>query len=1349
MKWRNAWQILAVAATAVVLAAAGCGGGRNNTNVVTVVVSPSNLALVVNQVQNFTAIVTGNTNTAVTWSCTFTTTTTTTTNGTSTTTTSTPAPCTDKDGVLSNQADTTVTYTAPATVQNPLHTIQIVATSKADTKKTGTAQVVIDSGIRVSVIPSTATLATGESFTFNAGVTNDVAPPNGGVTWSVTNDATATSTSASCAPGCGSVDAATGKFTAPATLPTKTTTTLVAASKADSSRLGQAIVSLINASTNPISFTGISPSIAPQGGLFQDVYLNAKNLRTSVQVFFNGSPISTTTNALKIIPIPSSTCTPSTTVTCDSSVLARLRLNSDQLAVPGDFKIEVQDPVTLVKFAQTISIKPYRPALISASPDSFQFNSATAPSVTLNGGLFGSPTSPLPAGQFNGQLRGVTPKSARQLQVNLNNATDLATPGLFSVGIVNSGATPSTALTNVSVQPDYASTDAPTPITGPSLSTPNTFNGPSAIAIDSKVGVAIVANEANATVQLINLNGGSPVLSGSAVSVRQAGDTGTSPKLPTSVGIDDQLLPNHVAAVVNSGDSTVSILQMPASAAGAVTLLGSANLSAFFPPASSSFTPPKPYAVGVDPYSHLALIAYSSTNVGLVLNLDPALPQAKCLVVSPAQTAPYCVVSTVTLNTGAGPQVAVQPQVHLALVSPGGSGLLSVVDLQQRGTTLTILTTGGAVRSGNVVTIKTQEKNGINPAVGGTILITGVASSTFNGSFQITSVPDDFTLTYSQTGADETSGGGNARFGNPVLTFSVSPTEQGVAINPITRTAALADPNASGAQIAFISTLDQSVTSLGLSAGSFLNNPGSGPEVGARFVAFQPFTNTLVSYNPLRNEISVIDPTAPQRLAQATKASAATTAIGTFTSGSSTITVNGALAVDPVTNLALAANAFDNTVSVVKLSDPAKLQPVEIVEARVTSGGLPGALLPQAVVATSAGTAQLQLFGRGFAPTTQVRLDGDSIAAGGGTVTFVSGQELDVTIPASPFLLHPRRYALDMLSGGALSNVTDFTVVGSVDVSGGCGTGTLPKPTAVAIDDQRDLAVVSNSGCNNVAVIDVNPQNATFGTIVTPPVAVGTSPAGVAVIPRLGMAVVANNGSSNASIIDLTAANPTVKSTVTVGTSPLGVAINQDTARAIVVNNGSNTVSSIDLNAATPAATTGAVDQQPIAVAIDADRGIAVVTALQFSQLGAGGVLDVVDISTPTPTKNSTLSVSGLTATPTGIAFDPAVSPALFYATSSQGNTITALNPSTAQTQTFRVGVNPTSLAYNYQTSTLLSVNSISNTISVIDSQTFRTRATLAVGGSSQFAAAIHPRTNLAVITDQANNRVLLLPLPR
>jgi hypothetical protein len=57
-------------------------------------------------------------------------------------------------------------------------------------------------------------------------------------------------------------------------------------------------------------------------------------------------------------------------------------------------------------------------------------------------------------------------------------------------------------------------------------------------------------------------------------------------------------------------------------------------------------------------------------------------------------------------------------------------------------------------------------------------------------------------------------------------------------------------------------------------------------------------------------------------------------------------------------------------------------------------------------------------------------------------------------------------------------------------------------------------------------------------------------------------------------------------------------------------------------------------------------------------------------------------------------------------------------------------------------------VNALSNTISIVDSQTFKTKTTLGIGASSKYSAAIQTFTNLAVIADQANNRVLLFPLP-
>jgi DNA-binding beta-propeller fold protein YncE len=687
---------------------------------------------------------------------------------------------------------------------------------------------------------------------------------------------------------------------------------------------------------------------------------------------------------------------------------------------------------------------------------------------------------------------------------------------------------------------------------------------------------------------------------------------------------------------------------------------------------------------------------------------------------------------------------------------------MSVVDLTRKGSIIPIAAapTGASraqINTGSqtqgLVTITTTTSHNINPAVLGTVLITGVSPSDFNGSFQVSNVIDSTHFQYLQPTVTtvETGGGGNVSFGNPDLTFSISNTNQGIAINPESRAAVVADPNASFGQISFISTLDEGVTSLTLSVGSFLTTGGSAPEVGATWVAVQPFTNVAVSFNPSLNQVSFIDPEKPQRLALPT--GTGQTAIGSYNVAGTTVTVTGGLAVDPATNLALVVNSGSNSLVAISIGDTptVKIKPVHISQVIVPAGrGVPNAVLPQATLTSTSTLTGVRILGTGFlsGSSVQVLLDGAALAPSSATNT-----EVDVDIPAVPYLSAPRHFALEVQVGngpGVFSNAADFTVVQVIDVSGGCSGTSTPQPGAVAIDEQRNVAVVANSGCNDISIIDLTPGAM---TPVIKSVAVGKSPAGIAVIPRLGFAVVTNNGDGTASIVNLD--TKTALAPVTVGTSPLGVAINQDTGAAVIANNGSNTVSLIDLTASTPKAVNAAVDQQPIAVAIDPDRGTngngeAVVTALQQSGISAAtGVLDVVDIGSGTPVKNANATFSFLTATPTGIVFDSAVTPGLFYVTSSDGNVIAAFNPDNDQFQQIRVGINPTSIAYNLQTGTILTVNTISNTISFIDSQTFKTRGTFGIGGSPQFAAAIHPRTNMVVIADQANNRVILYPSPR
>jgi len=275
--------------------------------------------------------------------------------------------------------------------------------------------------------------------------------------------------------------------------------------------------------------------------------------------------------------------------------------------------------------------------------------------------------------------------------------------------------------------------------------------------------------------------------------------------------------------------------------------------------------------------------------------------------------------------------------------------------------------------------------------------------------------------------------------------------------------------------------------------------------------------------------------------------------------------------------------------------------------------------------------------------------------------------------------------------------------------------------------------------------------------------------------------VVANNGAGTASIVNLVKGAEAVPD-VTVGTSPIGVAINDSTGVALVANFGSNTVSQINLGllfgsspaTSLTAATIGGV-QAPIAIAIDPDRGtnnqgLAEVTGLQLTSGGPVGALYPVDIGLATPTLSTSIPFGSVTSAPNGIVFNPAVpagapsqtlsglSPivttgtsnsGLFYVNSSGGDVITSFNPDNGQALQTHVGINPTALAVNPQSGAILTSNFGGKSASIVDTVTSpKTVQTLGFPGSAQFGVAIDQFTNLAVIVDQANNRVLLFPMP-
>jgi hypothetical protein len=1547
MKFGKACVRLALVASATVLLCCGCGNSNGFIATTVSVVSSVGNTLILGQSTTITATVTGPTDVNVKWigpsnttACQYTTTTVS-TSGTSTTSSRLPCPSDGSLGTLSNEQITgTATFTAPGVLPDPTKfpglVIDIYACTEATPVKCALPlALTIDSGITVSLTPGTAAVPTSEKQPFFAVLTNDL--KNQGVTWLLTQQTpTGTSTSTNTnayaklvtctvsgnASGCGSIDT-NGVYTAPSAVPTTTvpanttaaptdcTTpqnlTIVATSVTDPTRFAIGTVTVTQG--GPITFNGVSPTIAPQGAAYWDIFLNAPNMSSSTLITLTDANNGTTqlnsgTGQVKVLfPIPVSTTTTTTTsngcsittATTPGSTGTRIRLLANNLATAGPVTVSITDPAQPVKQNPngtfTYNVIPVRPTVSATSPNDIIQNTTAATQLnipmTIDGGYFGNQGQlaratfagvPLP-GSTNGQ--GQPTSSSQQLDVQFPaTSINSGLPGLYSLA-VNSTASPlpspnNPAVSNLAVFPSYATNP---PVVVGYVNMPMGSN-PSAIDIDPTLGViAVVETSANA-VQFYSIGTGALT----PISTAAVGN------LPTGLSINRT---NHTVAVVNYGDQSVTVLPIPGAPTQAPGTPFTFSIAGVLQGAVNPA--PLPYSIGVDPDTNFGVVAYSSTsassasNLGFLVDLNPG-DTTKCLAFSGGPTAPPCAFAQVTLNTGAYPQVAMAPHGHLAFVSPGGGGALAGIDVTKPSSFVGIqsLTLAAGVVTVNTTACNTSTLNPTQvlfPGNSGTVLIAGVpttnaaGNTNFNGVYTASAVSDtSFTYivnstasgtvtipnvtlncpsTPSSTPVPPAPSSANVFFSRPNLLYGgVSPTAQGIAINPISNTAALVDPNATGsagAEINVINNLDQSVSDISYFATCtfYTTSCSNGPELlGAANIAWQPYSNAIVSYNSNLNQVSVSDPTSSRRYALAcevdtptnNKSSAGTACIVDPSSnplppvcnlsastcaqlfqnqitlqgtGQATLKVNngttgsltlwGGLAVDAATNQAFVVMSGSNQIDIINLGpcspatdfDSFPVQPcinpfnnlkaAQISDILVPNpqpgfgvvGGIPNASVPNGALTSATDLAGVQIFGSGFDAATQVRLDGAPIPPS--DITFVNSRQLTVTIPAS-FLSFPHDYALDVINGGgSQSNPTDFYVIQAVDLSTICPPA-IAQPSSVAIADQiangpfQPIAVVSNIGCNNIVTVDLNPADVVGGTGPNPgrfgtligSAAVGAGPQGVAVSQPLGLAVTANNAAGTASIVNLLTSSLAVPD-VSTGTNPTGVAINDQTGAAIITNTGANTISEINLSllfGSSPATKLNPVSigglQEPTAIAIDPDRGtnnqgIAVVTSLQLvSGQAPSGALQVVDIGLGSPALSTTISAGTVTAPSTGIVFDPAVAtgttnPGVFFASSAGGNVITSFNPDNSAQSSANVGINPTSLAVNPQTGTIVTTNVAGKTTSFVDvtSSPLKTVQTLGLPGSPQFGVAIDPFTNLAVIVDQANNRLFILPASR
>ncbi|HUJ65458.1 MAG TPA: hypothetical protein VLX59_07975, partial [Acidimicrobiales bacterium] len=204
--------------------ACACGGstlGSSAAQSVGVNVTPPTASVPPGGSQVFSAAVTGAASTAVTWTIT--------------------------EGAAGGTVSASGAYVAPQATG----TFHVVATSQADTTKSGSAVVTVTAvAVTVAVSPSSIAVAPGSTQTFSATVTNS---SNTNVTWSVAEGAAGGSISS------------TGVYTAPST---DGTYHVVATSVADGSATATAVVQVASLYTLPSDrVTQWQPGVTYNGGI--------------------------------------------------------------------------------------------------------------------------------------------------------------------------------------------------------------------------------------------------------------------------------------------------------------------------------------------------------------------------------------------------------------------------------------------------------------------------------------------------------------------------------------------------------------------------------------------------------------------------------------------------------------------------------------------------------------------------------------------------------------------------------------------------------------------------------------------------------------------------------------------------------------------------------------------------------------------------------------------------------------------------------------------------------------------------------------------------------------------------
>ncbi|MGH9682615.1 MAG: hypothetical protein ACRD4S_03245 [Candidatus Acidiferrales bacterium] len=1088
------------AALLLAVFAAGCGG---NKTTIGVVVAPTIQAVAINGSLQFSASVTGGSTTTVNWQVCV------------------PGPPTTVKGITTNPPANcgsgnlgTVTsaglYTAPAVVPSP-STVDVVATSTIDATAFGVGQAVIDCGVRVTLLPTSATIPLSQpgqpsTFQFTPTITGS---NNKAVTWTVSNVAGGNSIFGTITPN--------GLYTAPSANP-GSAITVTATAGACSAQSASASVTLVTPA--PPAVTSIDPTVAAQGSVQQDVYVIGTDFISTDGVLAN------------------SVLVPSVFI---STTLLRATVPAASLQTTGIVSIQVQRGKVGVGPTAQLTVNPTRPSIIASSPDSVSQTNAGV-GVNLTGGFY----TPATVAFFNGltpaQQAAIIPGNSRQMIVDLP-ASSLSMPGLYPLIVQSpdalSAGIPSIAATNIAVEPSPASIPTSAPLV-------SVGSQPSAVAIDTALGEAVVANTGSNSVSIVNIAGNSLVAN---VAV------GSS---PTGVAVDDVVSPN-IALVVNSKDNTVSTINLTTN-----TLAG--------PPLAlpSGFVP---ISIGINPLTHRAIVANQSTNTATVLDVSSGAP----VVVQQITGSPV-----LPFSTGANPRIAIDPRLNWAVLTPGGGGTIDLVDLGRglspgdpAGRTPELVGTFGLS--------STVQGVGIN-AETHTALFTDPNASTLTTFSLLNNATNSISFAQAQPGfvaaaANSLANVGIAVNGNsgtaaivdlenniPLRTVTVGNSPQAVAIDPATETAVVA--NRADGTVSIVSLAGPTVRTLQIVEASpaiafadassplTLTINGNGFAAGVSQVLLDDTALPAGSVNVVsarqiiatipgtmlgaahRYIVTVENPAGPvpNILSNATDL----TVIQPVIVGSSPVGVS----IDTDRDLAVVTNSGDNTVSLVNLLTGTTISPSPVPVGQSPLGVATLPRLGLAVVANNGSNNATVVDETGVnGPVTVQLCNGCSQPAG----VAINQDTGDSVIP-NEAIVSPSSGAPCNPGAGIVSFV-------SLSATGGTFAGDTcvdQSPNSAAVDPGLNIAAIGTS--SQTSSLDL----ITVGGAELHSIQNFQNPSGMVFDPVNQVFVIANSLANNIVILDPSTFIPIVAS---VGINPTSLDYNFQTSTLVLANNGSNTIS--------------------------------------------------------------------------------------------------------------------------------------------------------------------------------------------